>query len=37
VRDAELRGDELVVDLGAVIGTHTGPGTLALFWFRDDA
>ena len=27
---------ELVVDLGAVIGTHTGPGTLALFWFRDE-
>jgi fatty acid kinase fatty acid binding subunit len=27
---------ELVVTLGAVIGTHTGPGTLALFWFRDD-
>jgi DegV family protein with EDD domain len=27
---------ELVVTLGTVIGTHTGPGTLALFWFRDD-
>jgi DegV family protein with EDD domain len=27
---------ELVVTLGAVIGTHAGPGTLALFWFRDD-
>ena len=26
---------ELVVTLGAVIGAHTGPGTLALFWFRD--
>jgi DegV family protein with EDD domain len=32
-RQAEL---ELVVTLGAVIGTHAGPGTLALFWFRDD-
>jgi DegV family protein with EDD domain len=27
---------ELVVMLGAVIGAHAGPGTLALFWFRDD-
>jgi DegV family protein with EDD domain len=26
---------ELVVTLGAVIGAHAGPGTLALFWFRD--
>jgi fatty acid kinase fatty acid binding subunit len=31
--EAEL---ELVVALGAVIGAHAGPGTLALFWFRDD-
>ena len=30
--NAEL---ELVVTLGAVIGTHAGPGSLALFWFRD--
>jgi DegV family protein with EDD domain len=30
--NAEL---ELVVALGAVIGAHAGPGTLALFWFRD--
>ena len=30
--DADL---ELVVTLGAVIGAHAGPGTLALFWFRD--
>ena len=22
--------------LGPVIGTHGGPGTLGLFWFRDD-
>jgi DegV family protein with EDD domain len=27
---------ELVVTLGAVIGAHAGPGTLALFWYRDD-
>jgi DegV family protein with EDD domain len=27
---------QLVVALGAVIGAHAGPGTLALFWFRDD-
>ena len=26
---------ELVVMLGAVIGAHAGPGTLALFWFCD--
>jgi fatty acid kinase fatty acid binding subunit len=32
--NAEL---ELVVTLGAVIGAHAGPGTLALFWFRDGA
>jgi DegV family protein with EDD domain len=23
--------------LGPVVGTHAGPGTLGLFWFRDDA
>jgi DegV family protein with EDD domain len=28
---------ELVVTLGGVIGAHAGPGTLALFWFQDDA
>ena len=22
--------------LGAVVGAHAGPGTLALFWCRDD-
>ena len=27
---------EPVVTLGAVIGAHAGPGTLALFWFRDE-
>jgi DegV family protein with EDD domain len=27
---------ELVLTLGAVIGAHAGPGTLALFWFREE-
>ena len=27
---------EVVSTLGAVIGAHVGPGTLGLFWFRDD-
>jgi DegV family protein with EDD domain len=37
VRQQRPRADlELVVTLGAVIGSHAGPGTLALFWFRDD-
>jgi len=36
VRDRRRSADfELVVALGAVIGAHAGPGTLALFWFRD--
>jgi len=26
---------EVVTSLGAVVGTHTGPGTLGLFWFDD--
>jgi tagatose-1,6-bisphosphate aldolase len=30
------RSSSLAVTLGAVIGAHAGPGTLAL-WFRDDA
>ena len=38
VRDRRPRAElELVVTLGAVIGAHAGPGTLALFWFRDAA
>ena len=38
VREQRPRAElELVVTLGAVIGSHAGPGTLALFWFRDDA
>jgi DegV family protein with EDD domain len=37
VREQRPRAElELVVTLGAVIGAHAGPGTLALFWFRDD-
>jgi fatty acid kinase fatty acid binding subunit len=36
VRERRPHGDlDLVVTLGAVIGAHAGPGTLALFWFRD--
>jgi DegV family protein with EDD domain len=27
---------ELVETLGAVVGTHAGPGTAGLFWFQDD-
>jgi DegV family protein with EDD domain len=26
---------ELVTDLGAVVGTHAGPGAVGLFWFDD--
>ena len=26
---------ELVTDLGAVVGTHAGPGTVGFFWFDD--
>jgi len=37
VRERRPRAElELVVTLGAVIGAHAGPGTLALFWFRVD-
>jgi Uncharacterized protein conserved in bacteria len=36
VRDRRPQAElELVATLGAVIGAHAGPGTLALFWFRD--
>jgi fatty acid kinase fatty acid binding subunit len=31
--DAEV---EFVSDLGAVVGTHTGPGAVGFFWFQDD-
>jgi fatty acid-binding protein DegV len=26
---------ELVTTLGAVVGTHAGPGTVGFFWFDD--
>jgi DegV family protein with EDD domain len=26
---------ELVTSLGAVVGTHAGPGTVGFFWFQD--
>jgi fatty acid-binding protein DegV len=25
-----------VTTLGAVVGTHAGPGTVGFFWFQDD-
>ncbi len=28
---------EIVTTLGAVVGTHAGPGTVGFFWFTDDA
>jgi DegV family protein with EDD domain len=27
---------EIATQLGAVIGTHAGPGTVGFFWFEDD-
>ncbi len=27
---------EIVTSLGAVVGTHAGPGTVGFFWFADD-
>ena len=27
---------KLVTTLGAVVGTHAGPGTVGFFWFQDD-
>jgi fatty acid kinase fatty acid binding subunit len=36
VRDTRRHAEiELVTDLGAVVGTHAGPGTVGLFWFDD--
>ena len=26
---------EVATSLGAVVGTHAGPGTVGLFWFDD--
>jgi DegV family protein with EDD domain len=37
VRDARPRAEiEVVTSLGAVVGTHAGPGTVGFFWFQDD-
>ena len=27
---------EIATTLGAVVGTHAGPGTVGFFWFEDD-
>ena len=27
---------ELVESLGAVVGTHAGPGAVGFFWFQDE-
>jgi DegV family protein with EDD domain len=36
VRDTRPHAEiEIVTDLGAVVGTHAGPGTVGLFWFDD--
>jgi DegV family protein with EDD domain len=36
VRDARPQAQvEVVTSLGAVVGTHAGPGTLGLFWFDE--
>lgn len=36
VREVRPRGAiEVVTSLGAVVGTHAGPGALGLFWFDD--
>jgi fatty acid-binding protein DegV len=31
--DAQL---EIVTGLGAVVGTHGGPGTVGIFWYADE-
>jgi DegV family protein with EDD domain len=37
VREARPKATiEVATMLGAVVGTHAGPGTLGLFWFDDD-
>jgi DegV family protein with EDD domain len=36
VRAVAMNADvELVTTLGAVVGTHAGPGTIGFFWFQD--
>jgi DegV family protein with EDD domain len=38
VRDVRPQAEiEHVTTLGAVVGTHAGPGTVGFFWFADDA
>ncbi len=38
VRDVRPQADiEIQTELGAVIGTHAGPGTVGFFWFLDSA
>ena len=27
---------DIATTLGAVVGTHAGPGTVGFFWFEDD-
>ena len=37
VRDVRPQAEiETVTTLGAVVGTHAGPGTVGFFWFTDD-
>ena len=35
-RFPELDGRVLINSIGTVIGAHTGPGTVALFFFGDE-
>jgi hypothetical protein len=36
VRDLRPQAEiELVTTLGAVVGTHSGPGCVGFFWFDD--
>lgn len=38
VRDLRPQAEiDIETSLGAVLGTHAGPGTVGLFWFADDA
>jgi DegV family protein with EDD domain len=38
VADVRPRAEiEIATTLGAVVGTHAGPGTVGFFWFDDDA
>ena len=34
-RRLQDEGIEVVTTLGAVVGTHAGPGTVGFFWFDD--